>query len=110
MAKLTFYGGINEIGGNKVLVEDGGRLFLDFGFRGFGLLLEMERGWQIPDAEKGLRASGHACGSDPIRMAREIKPEILIPVHSEHPNLYLTPLRVIGISVTLPVLGQTLEL
>jgi ribonuclease J len=33
MAKLTFYGGINEIGGNKILVEDGGRrLFLDFGF------------------------------------------------------------------------------
>ncbi len=33
MASLTFYGGINEIGGNKILVEDGGRrLFLDFGF------------------------------------------------------------------------------
>ena len=27
MAKLTFYGGINEIGGNKVLVEDGGGCF-----------------------------------------------------------------------------------
>ncbi|HPS28581.1 MAG TPA: MBL fold metallo-hydrolase, partial [Candidatus Paceibacterota bacterium] len=30
--KLTFHGGINEIGGNKILVEDKGtRLFLDFG-------------------------------------------------------------------------------
>jgi len=30
--KLTFYGGINEIGGNKILLEDQGtRLFLDFG-------------------------------------------------------------------------------
>jgi len=29
---LTFYGGVNEIGGNKILVEDGGtRVFLDFG-------------------------------------------------------------------------------
>jgi ribonuclease J len=29
---LTFYGGINEIGGNKILLEDGGtRVFLDFG-------------------------------------------------------------------------------
>jgi ribonuclease J len=30
--KLTFYGGVNEIGGNKILLEDGGtRIFLDFG-------------------------------------------------------------------------------
>ena len=33
MTELTFYGGINEIGGNKVLLEDRDRrLFLDFGF------------------------------------------------------------------------------
>jgi len=32
MTTLTFYGGVGEIGGNKVLLEDGGtRLFLDFG-------------------------------------------------------------------------------
>ncbi|MFC2026970.1 MBL fold metallo-hydrolase RNA specificity domain-containing protein [Chloroflexota bacterium] len=72
--------------------------------------METKRGWQIPDAEKGLHASGHTYVSDLIRMAREIKPEILIPVHSEHPDLYLTPLRGTGISVTLPVLGQMLEL
>ena len=30
--KLTFYGGINEIGGNKILLEDSGtKIFLDFG-------------------------------------------------------------------------------
>ena len=29
---LTFYGGVNEIGGNKILVEDNGtKIFLDFG-------------------------------------------------------------------------------
>ncbi len=33
MVRLTFYGGVNEIGGNKILLEDGGRrLMLDFGF------------------------------------------------------------------------------
>jgi ribonuclease J len=33
MTTLTFYGGINEIGGNKILLEDGGHaLLLDFGF------------------------------------------------------------------------------
>lgn len=32
MAKLTFYGGVNEIGGNKILFEDSDtRIFLDFG-------------------------------------------------------------------------------
>ncbi|HYC20726.1 MAG TPA: hypothetical protein VEF35_08970 [Candidatus Bathyarchaeia archaeon] len=32
MTSLTFFGGVNEIGGNKILLEDRGtRLFLDFG-------------------------------------------------------------------------------
>jgi ribonuclease J len=32
MVSLTFYGGVDEIGGNKVLLEDGdARVFLDFG-------------------------------------------------------------------------------
>lgn len=32
MVKLTFYGGVNEIGGNKILLEDNGtKIFLDFG-------------------------------------------------------------------------------
>lgn len=34
MASLTFYGGVNEIGGNKFLVEDKGtKIFLDFGMQ-----------------------------------------------------------------------------
>lgn len=34
MSSITFYGGINEIGGNKFLVEDRGtRVFLDFGMQ-----------------------------------------------------------------------------
>jgi ribonuclease J len=32
MVKLTFYGGANEIGGNKILLEDkGAKIYLDFG-------------------------------------------------------------------------------
>ena len=35
MTSLTFYGGVNEIGGNKILLEDKDtRVFLDFG-KGF---------------------------------------------------------------------------
>ena len=33
MAELTIFGGINEIGGNKILLEEADRkLLLDFGF------------------------------------------------------------------------------
>lgn len=32
--KITFYGGVNEVGGNKILLDDGARILLDFG-RGF---------------------------------------------------------------------------
>lgn len=36
MVSLTFYGGVNEIGGNKILLEDKDtKVFLDFG-KGFG--------------------------------------------------------------------------
>ena len=31
MVKLTFYGGVNEIGGNKILLGDKGTKIFDFG-------------------------------------------------------------------------------
>lgn len=34
MTSLTFYGGVNEIGGNKILLEDNGtKIFIDFGLQ-----------------------------------------------------------------------------
>ncbi len=42
----------------------------------------------IPDAERGLHASGHACGPDLLKVAREIAPDILLPVHSENAEFY----------------------
>ena len=43
LVKLTFYGGVNEIGGNKILLEDNDtRIFLDFGmsFKRRGMFFE----------------------------------------------------------------------
>ena len=43
MVKLIFYGGVDEIGGNKILLEDSGtKIFLDFGmsFNKRGLYFE----------------------------------------------------------------------
>jgi ribonuclease J len=51
---LTFYGGVNEIGGNKVLLEDKGvRIFLDFG-QSFTSGADYFRGWLTPRAVNGL--------------------------------------------------------
>ena len=54
MTKLTFYGGVNEIGGNKILLEDGKtRLFFDFG-QAFTFGADYFTGWLGPRAVNGL--------------------------------------------------------
>jgi len=81
-----------------------------FGLRGFGLPVEKDAVWEIPDEEKGLHASGHACGPDLLRVASEIQPEILIPVHSEKPEFYKDSLSDSGINIILPSEGGTVEI
>lgn len=54
MTKLTFYGGINEIGGNKILLEDNGtRIFLDFGMS-FGKREEFFEEYLMPRTSNAL--------------------------------------------------------
>jgi ribonuclease J len=81
-----------------------------FGLRGFGLPVERNGEWEIPEEEKGLHASGHACGPDLLRVARQIGPEVLIPVHSERPEFYVDNLHNSGINIILPTEGGTVEL
>ncbi len=51
---LTFYGGVNEIGGNKILLEDKKvRIFLDFG-QSFTLGRDYFTGWLTPRRINGL--------------------------------------------------------
>ncbi len=85
-----------------------------FKMRGVGLPVEKKKNgekseWEIPEAERGLHASGHACGPDLLEVARGIKPEVLIPVHSEHPDFYTEHLGSSGIDVVLPTVGGTIE-
>jgi ribonuclease J len=55
MAKLTFHGGVNEIGGNKILVRDRKtKLLFDFG-QSFSFGAEYFTGWLSPRAINGLR-------------------------------------------------------
>jgi ribonuclease J len=75
----------------------------------YGLPVYRNGTWEIPEAEKGLHASGHACGPDLLRIAREIHPELLIPVHSEKPEFYVDNLSDSGINVILPTEYGTVE-
>jgi len=81
-----------------------------FNIRGFGLPVEEDGNWRIPEAEQGLHASGHACGADLLKVAQEIKPEVLIPIHSQHPELYINPLKSSNIDIILPEVGKAIEL
>jgi ribonuclease J len=54
LLKLTFYGGVNEIGGNKILLEDKKtRIFFDFG-QSFTFGSEYFTGWLTPRSINGL--------------------------------------------------------
>lgn len=75
-----------------------------------GLPVEKRGDWEIPEKEKGLHASGHACGPDLLRVARGIQPETLIPVHSERPGFYMDNLKDSRIGVTLPADGGTVAI
>ena len=54
MTRLTFYGGVGEIGGNKILVEDKGtKVFLDFGMQ-MARVNEYSTSFQKPRRLSGL--------------------------------------------------------
>ncbi|MDD5038283.1 MAG: hypothetical protein PHN78_03095 [Dehalococcoidales bacterium] len=80
-----------------------------FGLRSVGLPVESNGEWHILDDERGLHASGHACGLDLLEIARKINPEVLIPVHSESPAFYIDHLRDSVVNVILPVTGSPIE-
>lgn len=52
--KITFYGGVNEVGGNKILLQDGDtRIFLDFG-KGFARRAKYFEEYLKPRPANGL--------------------------------------------------------
>lgn len=54
MTSLTFYGGVNEIGGNKILLEDKDtKVFLDFG-KGFSRRAKFFEEYINPRTSNGI--------------------------------------------------------
>ncbi len=81
-----------------------------FKMRSVGLPIETDGRLQIPENERGLHASGHAYGPDLLKIVREIGPELLIPIHSESPDLYVEKLRTTPIKVVLPAPGGSINI
>ncbi len=78
------------------------RNWLDyFDMRYVGLPLK-ELNWQVPPEEQGLHASGHASPQDLLRVAREVSPKMLAPIHTLHPQLFVDGLAGTGIEVDIP--------
>ncbi|MEW6143157.1 MAG: MBL fold metallo-hydrolase RNA specificity domain-containing protein [Chloroflexota bacterium] len=81
-----------------------------FELKTFGLPTEKDGEWQIPDGERGLHASGHACGTDLLNIVWEINPGIVIPIHSEQPHFYADQLAGSDIRVVLPTPGKLIQI
>jgi ribonuclease J len=79
-----------------------------FEFRSFGLPIEKNGEWYIPEDERGLHASGHACGLDLLKIAQTINPRVLIPVHSEYPGFFTENISTGKTEVVLPNIGETI--
>lgn len=56
-----------------------------------------------------IHSSGHASQPDLLKMVDEISPRLVIPVHTEHPQLFITLLNQKGIEVTCPEEGKPIE-
>ncbi len=63
-----------------------------------------------PSVDRRIHASGHASGQDILELVRRIRPRMLIPIHTETPELFLEGLKGEGIEVHLPKLGEAVEL
>ncbi len=64
-----------------------------------------------PDFEpRYAHASGHASGPELIEMIKAIRPKVLIPVHTERPDLFTQALAGSEIEVHIPTLGEPIAL
>ena len=60
--------------------------------------------------DRGFHSSGHASGPDLLEIVRTIGPRILVPIHTEHAQYFVTNLRSEGIDVRVPRWGEEMVL
>ena len=72
--------------------------------------LEMEFVGDPDGGDEGLHSSGHASGPDLLEIVRTIAPRILITVHTEKPEYFVSSLRDEGTEVCVPEVGREIAL
>ena len=78
--------------------------YFDFKVRGFSISETDGR----PVFEKGFHASGHASAAELLKIIEDIDPEIVLPVHTEHPEFFVENLK--GYNVVLAREGKGIEI
>jgi len=65
-----------------------------------------------PDDPEGpvLHTSGHASGPELAEFVKRVKPEVLVPIHTENPGWWREQLKGTGIKVVEPIMGQPIVL
>ncbi len=86
-----------------------------FGLRGVGLPKtsdedEADTPGQFQPGEELLHASGHAGAGDLVALAKEIRPQTLIPIHTENPRLFFQALAGEPVEILVPEYGESIEL
>lgn len=79
-----------------------------FGMKPVGLRRDGRTG--EVDVEPGYHASGHAAGPELLDFVKKVRPRLLIPVHTEHPQRWQEELAGTGIRVVFPPYAQPLPL
>jgi ribonuclease J len=64
-----------------------------------------------PDCKpRYVHASGHASGPELIEMIKEIRPKMLIPIHTQRPDIFEQELAGTGIAVRVPRVGEPIAI
>jgi ribonuclease J len=80
-----------------------------FGMTGMGLPFRRSDG-TFGVEHPSLHSSGHAPGADLVAVIKEIAPEVLIPIHTEHPEYFSEALRGEPIEIRVPEYGERINI
>jgi len=80
-----------------------------FEIEGVGLPRRELDGKPLPE-ERGLHASGHASGPELIDFVKGVRPKMVIPIHTQRPDIFEQELAGTGIAVHVPRVGEPIPI